>query len=95
MAATKKAQSSHPIVKSVNFDVAADNDELLPVGDYIILGAYCTGLVTGVTLSDGTTAVPALGYVVNDSVEALATGAGTINLVYIEMHDLTYTTQNT
>ena len=95
MATTKLAQSSHPIVRSANFAVTADNDELLPVGDYIILGAYMTGLVTGLTLADGTTAIAFPGSVVNDSVVVLATGAGTVNLTWIDMHEEGYTTQST
>lgn len=78
-------------VEVKTFNVTADNDVLLPTGkNYLVLGAFFSGLATAVNQNAGAdiATFPSATAGANDTVCATATGAGTVTLVYVEIPPL-------
>ena len=87
MATTRNAKAvTGPLLRSVKFDVTADNDEIMADGTYLVVGAYFTGLATALNIDSGAdlTAFPAA--VENDeTLNVTATGAGTVTVFFAEI----------
>ncbi len=71
--------------KTARFDVTADNDELLPDGNYIVLAAYFNDTVTALNISGGADIVDYPFTTDAASVHATTGGAGSVTVVYCEL----------
>jgi len=89
MATTRNAKSvTGPLLRSVKFDVTADNDLLLDGGNYLVLGAYFDGLATAINIDSGSDVATSGTQVASDeTLNATATGAGTVTLFFAEIPD--------
>ena len=95
MTTTQKKQSFGPIMKTAKFAVTADNDVLLSVGHYLILGAVFTGLATALNTGAGADIVLPGANIAGETVCVTATGAGTVELVFLEVEEVGFETFDT
>lgn len=86
---------SLPLV--VKFDVTADNDVLLPVGnECVVVGAVFEGLATALNLDSGADQTATTFNVAStETLNVTTTGAGSVTLIYIPTPVDGFATQNT
>jgi hypothetical protein len=94
MATTRYKKNVSPdLINVARFTVTADNDVLLPAGDYLVLGAYHhSANTTALNLAAGADIAAYPAKAANQTVCATAAGTGDITLLWVEIPAPGYTT---
>ena len=96
MATTQKKQASHPLLRCAAYDVTADNDVIFPAGgEKMIIAAYFDGLATALNIDAGLDAVLPFQVADDEVLNVTTTGAGSVELVWVDLAEVGYATQNT